>query len=101
VVLAMGLSGVIFGLILPARDMLVRRAAPQGAVGRVFGIVSTGLNIGNTVGPLTFGWMMDHGSPRSVLLAAVTFMTLTALSGAFEEYRGARRAGALPVQGAA
>jgi MFS family permease len=101
VVLAMGLSGVIFGLILPARDMLVRRAAPQGAVGRVFGIVSTGLNIGNTVGPLTFGWMMDHGSPRSVLLAAVTFMTLTALYGAFEEYRGARRAGALPVQGAA
>lgn len=95
-VAAMGLSGVIFGLIQPARDMLVRRAAPPGAVGRVFGIVSTGLNIGSTIGPLLFGWMMDHGSPRSVLIAAVTFMALTALYGLFEEYRGARPAGAPP-----
>ena len=51
--------------IQPSRDMLVRRAAPPGAAGRVFGIVSTGFNIGGIIGPLLFGWMMDHGSPRS------------------------------------
>ena len=68
-VLAMGLSGVIFGMIQPSRDMLVRRAAPPGAGGRVFGIVSTGFNIGGIIGPLLFGWMMDHGSPRWVFWA--------------------------------
>ena len=77
--------------------MLVRRAAPPGAAGRVFGIVSTGFNIGGIIGPLLFGWMMDHGSPRSVLMGAVVFMALTALYGLFEERRGAgsppRRAG--------
>jgi MFS family permease len=87
---AMGLSGVIFGLIQPCRDMLVRRAAPPGAVGRVFAIVSTGFNIGGIIGPLLFGWMMDHGSPRWVLLGAVLFMGLTALYGLMEERRGSR-----------
>jgi FSR family fosmidomycin resistance protein-like MFS transporter len=100
-VLAMGLSGVIFGMIQPARDMLVRRAAPPGAIGRVFGIVSTGFNIGGIIGPLLFGWMMDHGSPRSVLLGAVVFMALTALYGLFEERRGARRPASPHVREAA
>ena len=61
--------------------MLVRRAAPPGTAGRVFGIVSTGFNIGGIIGPLLFGWMMDQGSPRSVLMGAVVFMALTALFG--------------------
>ncbi len=87
---AMGLSGVIFGLIQPCRDMLVRRAAPPGAVGRVFAIVSTGFNIGGIIGPLLFGWVMDHGSPRWVLIGAVLFMGLTALYGLLEERRGTR-----------
>jgi MFS family permease len=90
-VLAMGLSGFIFGMIQPSRDMLVRRAAPPNAVGRVFGIVTTGFNIGGIIGPLLFGWIMDHGSPRFVLVGAVVFMALTALYGLFEGRRGARR----------
>jgi MFS family permease len=98
-VTAMGLSGVIFGIIQPARDMLVRRAAPPGAIGRVFGIVSTGFNIGGIIGPPLFGSMMDHGSPRSVLVGAVVFMALTALYGLFEERRGARRVTSPHVRG--
>lgn len=90
-VLAMGLSGFVFGAIQPARDMLVRRAAQPGTAGRVFGIVTTGFNIGGIIGPLLFGWMMDQGSPRSVLMGAVAFMALTALYGLFEERRGAHR----------
>jgi MFS family permease len=90
--LAMGVSGFVFGVIQPARDMLVRRAAPPGAAGRVFGIVTTGFNICGIIGPLLFGWMMDQGSPRSVLMGSVVFMALTALYGLAEERRGARRA---------
>lgn len=90
-ILAMGVSGIIFGLVQPARDMLVRRAAPPGAAGRVFGIVSTGFNIGGIIGPLLFGWLMDRGEPRWVFGAAVIFMGLTALFGLLEERRGGRR----------
>jgi MFS transporter, FSR family, fosmidomycin resistance protein len=89
-ILAMGLAGIIFGLVQPARDMLVRRAAPPGSAGRVFGIVSTGFNIGGTAGPVLFGWLMDHGEPRWVFGAAVVFMAMTAIFGIFEERRGAR-----------
>jgi MFS family permease len=90
-ILAMGVSGLIFGLVQPARDMLVRRAAPPGAAGRVFGVVSTGFNIGGIFGPLLFGWLMDRGEPRWVFGAAVIFMGLTALFGLLEERRGSHR----------
>ena len=75
----MGLSGFLFGIIQPSRDMLVRKAAPPGAAGRVFGIVSTGFNIGGIFGPMLFGWLMDHGAPRWVFGAAVVFLVPTAL----------------------
>jgi len=86
-VAAMGLTGFLFGAIQPSRDMLVRKAAPPGAAGRVFGIVSTGFNIGGIVGPLLFGWLMDHGAPRAVFGAAVAFMTVSAVLAIIEERR--------------
>ncbi len=84
-VLAMGAAGFLSGMIMPSRDMMVRAAAPPGAEGRVFGIVSTGFNIGGTVGPLLFGWVLDQGAPLLVFLLSVGFMLVTsamALSGA-------------------
>ena len=70
--------------------MLVRKAAPPGAAGRVFGIVSTGFNIGGIIGPLLFGWLMDNGQPRWVFGMSVIFMVMTALFGLLEEWRGRR-----------
>ena len=35
-------AGLMFGLMVPSRDMLVRAVAPPGSVGKVFGFVSTG-----------------------------------------------------------
>ena len=87
----MGLAGILFGMIQPSRDMLVRKAAPPGAAGRVFGIVSTGFNIGGIVGPLLFGWLMDHGEPRWIFGAAVVFMAATALFAFARGSRGRRR----------
>jgi MFS family permease len=74
---AMGIAGFLSGMIMPSRDMLVRSAAPTGAVGRAFGIVSIGLSTGGMIGPMLFGWILDHGAPRWVFGASVMFMVLT------------------------
>ena len=77
VIAAMGLAGFLSGMIMPSRDMLVRAAAPSGALGRAFGIVSVGLSAGGMIGPMLFGWIMDRGAPRWVFGASVVFMILT------------------------
>src|SRR6202140_4469554 len=76
---AMGAAGFLGGVIAPSRDMLVRDAAPPGAAGRAFGIVSTGFNLGGIVSPLLFGWIMDQNAPHWVFGASVVFMVLTVL----------------------
>ena len=74
-VTAMAAAGFLAGMIMPSRDMLVRAAAPPGMTGRVFGIVTTGFNIGGTIGPMLGGWFMDHGEPRWIFYSSVCFMT--------------------------
>jgi len=88
---AFGLAGFSSGSIMPSRDMLVRKAAPPGMVGRAFAIVSTGFNIGGIVGPLLFGWIMDNAAPRWVFGASAVFMAITALFGIASEHRARRR----------
>jgi MFS family permease len=88
---AFGLAGFLSGIIMPSRDMLVRKAAPPGMVGRAFGIVSTGFNIGGIIGPLLFGWIMDNGAARWVFGASAIFMAVTALFGVASEHRARRR----------
>jgi MFS family permease len=77
--LVMGVAGFLGGVIAPSRDMLVRNAAPPGAAGRAFGIVSTGFNIGGIISPLLFGWIMDQNMPHWVFGASVIFMVLTVM----------------------
>ncbi len=76
---AMALAGFLGGVIAPSRDMMVRNAAPPGAAGRAFGIVSTGFNFSGILSPLLFGWIMDQNMPHWVFGASVVFMTLTVL----------------------
>ncbi|OCK55969.1 MFS transporter [Bradyrhizobium sp. LMTR 3] len=75
----LGLAGFLGGVIAPSRDMLVRNAAPAGAAGRAFGIVSTGFNFSGILSPLLFGWIMDQNLPHWVFGASVAFMVLTVL----------------------
>ncbi len=82
---AMALAGFLGGVIAPSRDMLVRDAAPAGAAGRAFGIVSTGFNLGGIVSPLLFGWIMDQNWPHWVFGASVVFMILTVLLALFSD----------------
>ncbi|MBS0241163.1 MAG: MFS transporter [Proteobacteria bacterium] len=74
-----GLAGFLGGVIAPSRDMLVRRAAPAGAAGRAFGIVSTGFNIGGIIGPMLYGVIMDQHLPRWVFGVSAMFMIATVL----------------------
>lgn len=69
--------GFLSGIITPSRDLLVRAASPRGAEGRVFGIVSTGFNIGGAISPLIFGWLIDHGQNQGIFAFTALFMLLT------------------------
>jgi FSR family fosmidomycin resistance protein-like MFS transporter len=91
VVAAMGGAGFLSGMISPSRDMLVRAASPPGAFGRVFGIVTTGFNIGGTVGPLIGGLIMDHNMPRWIFFASVLFMATTSVMALAGEWQSRRR----------
>ena len=75
--LMLGAAGFCSGLIMPSRDMLVRKAAPHGAMGRTFGIVTTGFNIGGAIGALLFGLLMDRGQPRAIFYASALLMLVT------------------------
>jgi len=79
-VAAMAAAGFLSGMIMPSRDMLVRAAAPPGMAGRVFGFVTTGFNIGGTIGPMLGGWLMDRGEPRWIFYSSVCFMVMTVLA---------------------
>ena len=60
---AMGFSAGIAG---PSRDLLVKRSTPENATGRVYGVVYSGLDIGQAFAPLVFGQLMDRGQFQSV-----------------------------------
>jgi MFS transporter, FSR family, fosmidomycin resistance protein len=77
-ILVMSVGGVLNGMIQPSRDMMVRSVTPPGSFGKVFGFVTTGLNLGGMVAPLAYGWMMDHGQPQ-MIYAVVTLFILLAL----------------------
>jgi MFS transporter, FSR family, fosmidomycin resistance protein len=67
---AVVLAGFGTGLAGPSRDMLIKRAAPPGATGRVYGTVYSGLDIGFALGAPVFGYLLDHGQPNNVFLGA-------------------------------
>jgi MFS transporter, FSR family, fosmidomycin resistance protein len=89
---AMAAAGFLAGMIMPSRDMLVRAAAPPGMAGRVFGIVTTGFNVGGAIGPILGGWFVQNGAPRWVFYSSVCFMALTVVAVLVGDWRSRRRA---------
>ncbi|HYF57880.1 MAG TPA: MFS transporter [Burkholderiaceae bacterium] len=71
-----GAMGFGAGTAGPARDLLVRRASPPGATGRVYGLVYSGLDAGMALAPAGFGRLMDHGMPSTVWLVIAGFQAL-------------------------
>ncbi|TCH97931.1 MFS transporter [Roseococcus sp. SYP-B2431] len=94
----MTVSGLLSGLIMPSRDMMVRAAAPPGQAGAAFGLVSTGFSIGGIVGPVGFGWLLDHGQPHAIFLIAAGLLAGAVLMSLVQEARRGRRIALAPAE---
>src|SRR6202040_2318187 len=90
-ILAMSGAGLLGGMIMPSRDMLVRAAAPPGAMGRTFGIVTSGFGIGGMIGPLMFGFAMAQGAPQWVFGISVILMITVAIVALVGDRRASAR----------
>lgn len=84
------LMGLGFGTAGPARDLLVRKASPPGATGRVYGLVYSGLDTGLAISPAIFGSFMDGGHPAWVWLGIAVFQVLLILNALSVGYIGRR-----------
>ena len=76
---AFGLAGLIFGMAIPSRDLVVRSITPEGASGRVFGFVYGGLDTGAAITPLLYGWFLDLKHPDWVFLSSGLLFLLAAV----------------------
>ncbi|MGE0627369.1 MAG: MFS transporter [Hyphomicrobiaceae bacterium] len=76
----MAVIGIGQGITRPARDMMLRAAAPKGAAGKVFGFVSAGIALGGALAPIPFGWLIDIGRPDWVFYLLALFMVVAILT---------------------
>lgn len=90
-----GVMGFGAGIAGPSRDLIVKRASPPNATGRVYGVVYSGLDIGQAIAPLIFGTLMDHGRPELVWLGIALVQGVLIVS-AFN-VRKARRTALAPA----
>lgn len=89
-------TGFAVGIGGPSRDMMIKRATPREATGRVYGMVYSGLDVGFALSPVVFGLFMDRGWYAATLLgAAVTllFSVAAALAVGRQTVRSAVAAG--------
>jgi MFS family permease len=71
-------AGLANGLVAPSRDMMIRSVTPPGEMGKVFGFVSVGYNLGGVVAPVMFGYLLDHADPGLLfwLVGAISLSTV-------------------------
>ena len=88
-ILVMSMNGLVNGMIMPSRDMIVRAVTPAGSFGKVFGFVTTGFNIGGIVSPLVFGWLMDTGRPQAIFMvvAGASMLAIITIAPSLRRFR--------------
>jgi MFS transporter, FSR family, fosmidomycin resistance protein len=91
------LAGVGYGLAGPSRDMLIKRAAPPGATGRVYGTVYSGLDVGFAIAAPIFGALLDGGWPAGVFHGAAVSLALGVAAAALIGLRVAATARRVPA----
>jgi FSR family fosmidomycin resistance protein-like MFS transporter len=70
-------TGFAIGIGAPSRDLMIRKATPKGATGRVYGLVYSGFDTGFALAPLIFGALMDHQHYALTLMGAAMVLTLS------------------------
>jgi len=91
------LAGLGIGLAGPSRDMLIKRAAPPGATGRVYGTVYSGLDLGFALAAPLLGRMMDGGHAAGIFGVAAAALVVGVASAAWVGRGIAARKSALAV----
>lgn len=86
-----GAMGFAAGIAGPSRDLLVKRSTPENSTGRVYGVVYSGLDIGQAIAPLIFGTLMDHQQYQGVWLGLVIVQGVL-IASAFNVRRARRTA---------
>jgi len=87
----LAIAGLANGIVAPSRDMMIRAVTPPGAMGKVFGFVSTGFNVGGIVGPPLFGYLLDHAAPVTVFWTVALMSLITVATVLETGRRGHRR----------
>ena len=96
------MAGFLSGMAGPSRDMLVRRVTPKGALGSVYGLVYSGMDVGSALGPLMYGFMLDHQMIRGPWLASGLALFGAVLAAFWVAYCARRQQDSRPiVQGSA
>lgn len=70
-------TGFAVGVGGPSRDMMIKKATPKGATGRVYGTVYSGLDVGFAVSPMVFGLFMDRGLYALTLAGAALVLLVS------------------------
>jgi len=70
-------TGFAIGIGGPSRDMMIKKATPKGATGRVYGLVYSGLDVGFAVAPILFGVLMDRGFYGATFFGAALILLLS------------------------
>jgi FSR family fosmidomycin resistance protein-like MFS transporter len=86
--------GMAAGLAGPSRDLIVKRSAPPDATGRVYGVVYSGLDIGQACSPLVFGLLADHGH-WSAIWCGLALVQMLLITSALQVRRARRSAASL------
>ena len=73
-------TGFAVGVGGPSRDLMIKKATPKGATGRVYGLVYSGLDVGFALSPIFFGALMDHGHYQATLLGAALVLLLSVVA---------------------
>ncbi len=71
--------GFCVGVVSPSRDLLIKKAAPKHALGRAYGVVYAGFDVGASIVPVVYGFLIDKKLGIAVIGFAVGSLFVNAL----------------------
>lgn len=83
------IMGFTAGTAGPSRDLIVKRSTPANASGRVYGVVYSGMDIGQAIAPAIFGGLMDTHNYSGLWVGVAVVQGLLIIS-AFNVVRSRR-----------